>query len=573
MRSPILFDKNQQLTYDKLVQARSFIFSLLGLIASIAALCIDIYLQYYTVAFILCGMIISLAIAIWLCLAGFNVLFKLLILFIVNGLLLVLSFAEGGDAFVFVFYFPVILVVPFILPDNKKYNIELFIYVMVTAIFTLISIFLVPDQSNWEHITPEGLKLIKTIDCVLALSLTVFVTLGIIFSERYFKDVLYQQKDKAESSNRMKGMFLSGTSHELRTSLNGITGTTHLLESEQHLPEQENHFAILKYCAEHMLNIVNEILDLDKIESGKFELHPGVFKISQLLEDAHSPFIEKLLAKKIQYKAETDPEIDGIYLYADNIRILQVLHNLLSNAVKFTYQGSIKLTAKLIEKEKSKCSILFSVEDTGIGISEEHQQKIFENFWQAYSEKNLPHRGTGLGLPLSKRILELMNSSIKVQSTLDSGSKFSFILELAIANEPVKSEITNNSNWLGILADKTILIAEDDLISMAIAEKILKSYKTNILKAENGIQAINILKENPGIDAVLLDLEMPLMNGYAAVIEIKKINTAIPVIAFTAALIDKQREELLRSKGFSASISKPFNAGSFSKIFHELFKG
>lgn len=566
----ILFDKSKPLTYDRLVQIRSFIFSLLGLIATILALFISLYLKFYILALLVGGMIIALIFAIWLCFSGKQELFKLLVLFVINSLLLALSFGEGGESFVFVFYFPVIIIMPFILPDNKKYNLELFLYAVVTATYALISILMVPDSSVWEMVSYDGMQILKITNSLLSLLITLSITLGIIYSEKFFKDVLSQQKDKAEQSNFLKGRLLSGTSHELRTSLNGISGTTHLLETEEHLPHQEKHFNILKYCSSHMLNLVNEILDLDKVESGRLELHPRLFSLSKLLTDAQFPFVQKLIEKQLSFKTIIDPALENIYLYADDIRLLQVIHNLVSNAVKFTNEGSITLRAQQLAVNNNKRAIQFSVEDSGIGIEPEYKEKIFENFWQVYNEKTFSNRGTGLGLTLTKRILETMNSDIHVDSTPGEGSRFYFVLEAETAARPeVQAEIKKFSG-LDLIKNKTVLIAEDDMVSMSIAEKILEKSDAHVLKAGNGAEVMQILESNSNIDLILLDLEMPVMNGYVAVVEIRKAYPSLPVIAFTAALIDAQAELSLRKIGFTACISKPFDINTFSEIFFQV---
>ena len=570
MNLSAVFDKLKPLTYDRLVQIRSFIFSLLGLIATVIAFFIALYLKLYAFAILVAGVMVVLAIAIWLCFSGKQELFKLVVLFVINSLLLVLSFGEGGESFVFVFYFPVIIIMPFILPHNKKYNRELFLYAVTTAGFALVSIFVAPHKSAWEMMSEETMETLRVVNSILALFITLSITMGIIYSEKYFKDVINQQKDMAEQSNMLKGRLLSGTSHELRTALNGIAGTTHLLQTEEHLAGQEKYFDILNYCSSHILNIVNEILDLDKVESGRLELHPRLFSLSKLLSDAQYPFIQKLAEKKLFYKNIIDPQLENIYLYADDIRLLQVIHNLLSNAVKFTNEGGITFYTEKLAGNNAKATIKFTVKDTGIGIEPEYKEKIFENFWQVYNEKTFSNRGTGLGLTLTRRILEVMNSPIHVDSVPGKGSSFYFILECETAAKPEITDENINFKGLELVNNKTVLIAEDDIVSMAIAEKILEANKAVILKATNGAEALEMLETHENIDLVLLDLEMPVLNGYTAIAHIRKKFPALPVVAFTAALIDRQAELSLRKMGFTACISKPFDVNTFSEVFYRV---
>lgn len=572
MNFPLFIKNNEQINYDNLVKKRSLIFSVLGLISTIIALFISLYLNFNSIAILTGCMVLALFIATLLCIKGYHELFKLQILFVINGLLALLSFAAGGKSSVFVYYFPVIIIIPFILSETKKYNRELFIYTIITGMFATISVLLPDDFSVWEKLSENDMHNLTIINASLSLTITVAITLGIIYSEKYFKDVINREKDIAQQNNRQKEILLSGCSHELRTSLNGITGIVHLLNREQHLPEQLKHFSILNNSADHMLHIVNEILELDKIESGKIELHKRPFKLKKLVYDTSIPFKDKIIEKKLSLKIEIDSTLENIILFEDDIRISQILHHLISNAVKFTQIGSIRIQVKKISGNNTCCTLLFKVEDTGVGILPDYLQKIFENFWQLYDENNLGNRGTGLGLTLTKKVLELMNSTINVESTPGKGSVFSFVLEAETMHDyNLPFDSLRTTDFL-LINNKNILVAEDDPVSMTIAEKILKSNNANVFKAENGAVVLEILKINPKIDLVFLDLEMPVKNGYETITEIRKTNAKLPVVAFTATILDKKLEQSLIKQGFTSCISKPFNAAVFSTIFKNVFE-
>ena len=484
----------------------------------------------------------------------------------VNGMLFLLSYAEGRQSFICLYYLPLIFCIPFILNDNRKYHLELFTFVMVSALSALASIFLSPENPGWEIIDSEQLKNLFYINTCITLGVTVFFALCVIYSERFFKDVLNTQLHRAEASNLMKNRFLAGTSHELRTALNGVTSAAYMLQAEEHFKTQEEHFKVLQYCSDHMINIVNEILDYDRIESGKLELNPRVFDIGRLLHDAHLPFYQVTKEKNISFISNIDEQLYNQRVFADDFRLLQVVNNLLSNALKFTDEGSVRLDAIVTKMEDKTFRLLVSVTDTGIGIEEENIEKIFSGFWQVYNERTLTNRGSGLGLSISKKLLQLMNSDLAVKSKPGEGSSFSFEIELQKTLAMYENKKTPIDKEI-MLTGMHILVAEDDPINLIVATKILEAKKAIVHKAVNGAEVLRILEENIDIQLILMDLEMPVMNGYTAIAEIAKRYPSLPVIAFTAAILDKRTEDQLKKSGFRECISKPFEPEIFfSKV-------
>jgi len=398
--------------------------------------------------------------------------------------------------------------------------------------------------------------------CTILLCAT-FAYLSIHF-ERKYATALIEEKLKTEHAMRAKSQFLSHMGHELRTPLNGIIGATNLLDKKTILQEQQEEFSILKYCSTHMLELINNILDYNKIEAGKLELHPVSVNLKQLLQTSTLPFFNRFEEKKVDLKISIDKQLDA-QIMVDDIRLIQVLNNLLSNALKFTEQGFVELKAVCQQQSTNTVQVLFSVEDTGIGIKEEDIDKVFASFEQVYSESTRQYSGTGLGISICQRLLQLMESKLEVRTNYGEGTCFYFSVQFKRALNIKKHETVVKET--ADLKGMNILIAEDNLINMMIAKKTLSEWNVNLTAVENGALALEALQKNSDIDLVLLDLEMPIMDGYTAVKEIKKLYPDLPVLAFTAALIDNQMYTSQKAIGFEEAVLKPFQPMElFSKI-------
>lgn len=420
------------------------------------------------------------------------------------------------------------------------------------------------SSGSWEGaltcVRPDGTQFPATVNVVSFKYHEKFYKKITIVDSTEKSQMLYElqaAKRKAEELAFAKSQFLSHMSHELRTPLNGIIGTTNLLLEDKFLPGQKEQLSVLKFSSEHMLNLINDILDLSKLEADKIQLEKTVVDIPKFIQNISSPFIKQFEEKSVAFKVLVDDRLKKSVL-ADPTRLNQVLTNLLSNALKFTCKGMVKLEVKGTSIKSDHNSILFSVTDTGIGIPENKVDQIFEQFTQADVKTTRKYGGTGLGLTISKRLVRLMGGDLTVESKYHKGSRFSFEVTLPVHNSLKKAYMIAP----GIVKDDKkingvkVLIAEDNPINMMIATKFLDKWGVVYEKAKNGLEAVALFEQH-NFDVVLMDLEMPEMDGYGALHAIRKIDPTIPAIAFTAAVFDNMKETLFNS-GFNDFIQKPF---------------
>lgn len=308
-----------------------------------------------------------------------------------------------------------------------------------------------------------------------------------------------------------------------------------------------------------MLTLINDILDLSKLEANKIQLEETTVEINDFVNKIVSPFVPQFESKGLELKVEVDRNITNSIM-ADPTRLNQVLTNLLSNAFKFTAFGSVTLGVKALQISTDFMTLEFSVTDTGIGIAENKKSEIFEQFNQADVKTTRKYGGTGLGLTISQQLVTLMGGEIKVDSTYQRGSRFYFTVTLSVHKNNVKrmfltDDIRQPKEVLDLKGIK-VLIAEDNPINMMIATKFLDKWGVVYEKAKNGIEAVSLFK-NGDFDLVLMDLEMPEMDGYDALTEIRNMDSSMPTIAFTAAVFENMKESLMKS-GFNDFIQKPF---------------
>lgn len=383
------------------------------------------------------------------------------------------------------------------------------------------------------------------------------ITIADITEKNAILSELKEAKKKAEELAYIKSQFLSHMSHELRTPLNGIIGSANLLLQDRYLPEQKDQLNILKFSSEHMLSLINDVLDLSKLDADRIQLEKTAVDLNRFVQKISSPFMQQAEEKGVTFELVVDPLLMRPLL-TDPTRLNQVLTNLLSNAIKFTSKGNIKLELKGIEIKSDVHTVEFSVSDTGIGISEDKQAQVFEQFTQADVKTTRRYGGTGLGLTISQKLVRLMGGELKVESKYHRGSRFYFEISLPVQNSRKKSFVTES---MEVAADEKlkgvrVLLAEDNPINMIIATKFLDKWGVSYERARNGLEAVSLFEGNK-FDMILMDLEMPEMDGYEALSRIRRLNAGIPAIAFTAAVFENMKETLVKN-GFNDYIQKPF---------------
>jgi CheY-like chemotaxis protein len=316
----------------------------------------------------------------------------------------------------------------------------------------------------------------------------------------------------------------------------------------------------LRFSANHLLTLVNDILDYNKMEAGKIVFEKTEFDLTSMLEDIKRSYSHRALEKGIYFALEKSPDLP-VTLIGDPIRLNQILSNLLSNAMKFTSRGGITLKASVKERQESKAEIAFVVADTGIGIAPEKQEEIFESYAQASSDTTRKYGGTGLGLAICKRLVDLQGGTINVESEPDRGATFTFAIEYIVPAAETKSpDQAAVSDSMKGLAGKRILVAEDNKINFFVANKFLESWGVIVTHVENGALALEEIKKQE-FDLILMDLHMPVMDGIEATRVIrsssdKKINQ-IPIVALTAAVMSEAHDKI-ENLAINDYVLKPF---------------
>jgi signal transduction histidine kinase/ActR/RegA family two-component response regulator len=435
-----------------------------------------------------------------------------------------------------------------------------------TIIFTFISAmacFLAPKYFFFHSVFEAGVLNLLQMSIYIFTLLMGGIYMGIVINMHMLTErKLLNVMQGFEKANKAKSVFLSNMSHELRTPLNGIIGTTNLLMHETATASQKKYYDVLMHTSDHMLHLINHILDFSKINEAKINLDRNVFNLKHALIKLSRVYVAQDVKENVSFNFEIAPELDQ-EIISDDLRLKQILFNLLSNAFKFTKAGTITLKAILINTGNDKMSVRFLVKDTGIGIKPEQIEKIFESFEQADNSTTRNFGGTGLGLSISKQLVGLFGSDLQVESEYQKGSTFWFDADFEISKTIIAPEAqeVNTKNLNGV----KILVAEDNKVNRMVLLTFLKKWNVQFTETVNGLEALEEYRKTT-YDLILMDLEMPEMDGYTAIKEIRKTDIAIPVIAFTAALYDGMGDDL-KSKGFDDYLHKPFNPKDlYSKI-------
>ncbi len=381
---------------------------------------------------------------------------------------------------------------------------------------------------------------------------------------------LLDAKEKTEYASQLKTNFFSTISHELRTPLYAVTGITDILIDENPKKEQRHYLKALKSSGEHLLSLINNILQINKYDANTIELSVIDFNVLDVVNNIKNAlsYLKKENNNSIHtYIDDAIPK----KLKGDSIKLSQIIINLLGNALKFTENGNIWLTVNCIDckyKSDDYITLEICIKDDGIGISKEMQSRIFEDFYQESVQLNRNYEGAGLGLAIVKRLLHAMGSEINVESRPNEGASFSFKIKFQYEKEiPEIQENVEDYESVNLI-DKTFLVVDDNNINQMITKRILETKNANVVVIDNGFDAIDLLKKEH-FDVILMDIHMPKMSGYEATEKIRGFNTTTPIIALTAVDLGENKEKIL-SSGMNGVISKPFQLDHFYLELHRF---
>lgn len=382
------------------------------------------------------------------------------------------------------------------------------------------------------------------------------------------EEELIRANQIAEQSVRSKERFLANMSHEMRTPLNAVIGLTHLLEETSLTRQQSRYLEAIQFSAGSLLALINDILDFAKIDAGKIEFEQTPFRLEELLNGLYAMLrftAERKGLKLVVSKGESLP----IAIMGDQVRLRQILLNLIGNAIKFTEKGHVRLHVQSVQKEHGKNTLQFSVEDTGIGISEDKLPHIFDSFSQAASDTTRKYGGTGLGLAIVKELVEQQGGRIEVQSTVGQGSSFIVTLSFLETHESdAPAPSTGAKEIEHSLEGVRVLIVEDNEMNQYVAHQMLTRWGAKVDIAENGLIAIEKVRDNQ-FDIILMDIQMPEMDGFAATRyirqDLKKAAEELPIIALTASMLADSKAQVYEA-GMNDFVLKPFDPVTLRRV-------
>jgi len=367
---------------------------------------------------------------------------------------------------------------------------------------------------------------------------------------------LMAAKEASEAANKAKSTFLSTMSHEIRTPMNAILGFTYLLKNDLKDPKQIDKLEKINYSAKHLLSIIDDVLSLSKIEAELIDLELIRFNIGDTLKKVRILMSDQIESRKLELIYDIDSILIDLTLIGDPLRLSQILLNYLSNAAKFTKRGHITLRAQVENEQDDSVTLKFEVQDTGIGISEDQQAKLFQPFMQAEASTTRQYGGTGLGLIISRNLAQLMGGDAGVVSSLGQGSTFWFTVCLKRGKELKPQEVSNKPE-AKIRKGSRILLVEDNEINQEIGRMLLEEYSLSVEIANHGGEAVSMVKANV-YDLILMDIKMPVMDGLAATRCIRQLDCgqSIPIVAMTASAFEDNQNDCIEA-GMNGFLTKP----------------
>lgn len=373
-------------------------------------------------------------------------------------------------------------------------------------------------------------------------------------------------KDKAEEASRLKSQFVSTISHELRTPLYGVVGITEIILDEHKELENSPHLKSLQFSAKYLLSLVNDILKVYKIEENKVVLEDVVFNLHEQIVVIKDSLQFLAIRNHNQIDVVFDPAIPQ-FLVGDKTRLSQILINLISNSLKFTANGKVVVKVTLLDKKETKCNLQFQIIDNGIGIAKQDQEKVFEKFVQIYRKED-DYQGTGLGLTIVKKMIELFKGTIHLESEENVGTTITFTISLESDLSKVKQSLKNQDVKLQVKNTHKILVVEDNKINQIVTKRLLENHQFVCTVVGDGYKAIELAKKT-SFDIILMDINMPLINGFETSKLIRQNGITTPIIAVTA--FDKQDiEDKMVSAHINEVIEKPFDSDKLFEIINRF---
>jgi len=419
-----------------------------------------------------------------------------------------------------------------------------------------IGVMCLQDYNNEDKFSQDDLYILDFIANQIAIAL----------QRRMMLDNIILARQKAEEAAQSKQLFMSTMSHEIRTPLNEVIGITNLLLQGTPREDQMDYIKALKFSGNHLLTLVNDVLDYNKMESGKIIFEQTQFNLSDFLDEIKRSYSFRSKAKNLTFDIRKASDLPAEVI-GDPIRLNQILSNLLSNALKFTIHGSITVFVKELNRTDNQSKMEFTVTDTGIGISKDKHSLIFDSFTQASTDTTRHFGGTGLGLAICKKLIELQGGTITIESEPEKGSTFRFVISFGISEKGSQVQAVEVPESFSGLEGKKILVAEDNKINFFVANKFLIGWGIKVTLAENGQIALDIL-EKEDFDLILMDLHMPVLDGIEATRIIRKSNDLrirnIPIVALTAAIMSESHDKIEDLK-INDYVLKPFKP-------HDLFE-
>lgn len=407
------------------------------------------------------------------------------------------------------------------------------------------------------------------------ISITAIAILASVIIRRLLQNfklikALDRAKTAAEKASEIKEQFLANMSHEIRTPVNSVLGFTNLLEKTELKENQAQFVSLIKTSGKNLLGIINDILDLSKMEYGMVQLVKNPFQLKQLCYEMEMMFFHQLAEKKLLFNCTIDKKVPAVII-GDKERLNQILMNLVSNAIKFTEQGGITVKVSLLSQQQDKVRLQFSVNDTGIGIKEDKLLSIFERFEQAETGANRKYGGTGLGLSIVKNLVEIQGGSIIAKSSFGQGAEFVFDLAFDVADEDFYVEekaltaTDKRSAAFALPQGLQVLVAEDNKMNQRLLQYIFDSWNVDFRFAENGKECMEALKLRQ-YDVILMDIQMPEIDGYEATGIIRQqLKLNLPIIAMTANALPGEKEKC-EKMGMNDYISKPISEQALQEV-------